>query len=146
VSGTSAGASQSGDYDWPYQRDGTSPPAEDHEIDGLQNELGVSLPADMRAFYRFSNGFNGEFDHRGNYARIHSLAEVVSSTTGYDVAQQLGLTIIGDNGGGYAFALDHAVDPPRYVGLSLLAADRSELKELGGTFQEFLASLAAGET
>ena len=146
MSGTSAGASQGGDYDWPYRRDGTSPPAEDHEIDSLQHELGVSLPADMRAFYRFSNGFNGEFDRRGNYARIHSLAEALSSTTGYDVAAQLGLTLIGDNGGGYAFALDHAVDPPRYVGLSLLAADRSELKELGGNFQEFLASLAAGET
>lgn len=146
MSGTSAGASESGDYDWPYRRDGTSPPAEDHEIDGLQRELGVSLPADMRAFYRFSNGFNGEFDRRGNYARIHCLAEVLSNTTGYAVAQQLGLTLIGDNGGSYAFALDHAVDPPRYVGLSLLAADRSELKELGGAFQEFLASLAAGDT
>jgi cell wall assembly regulator SMI1 len=138
--------SQGGDYEWPYRRDGTSPPAEGHEIDDLQHELGRSLPADMRAFYRFSNGFNGEFDQRGNYARIHSLADIWSSTTGYDVAAELGLTLIGDNGGGYAFALDHAVDPPRYVGLSLLAADRSELKELGRSFQEFLASLATGET
>ena len=134
------------DYDWPYSRDGTNPPAEDHEIDALEQALGVSLPADLRAFYRFSNGFNGEFDRRGNYARIHLLAEVLSSTTGYDVAAEFRLTLIGDNGGGYAFALDHAVDPPRYVGLSLLAADRSELNELGKSFSEFLASLAAGQT
>ena len=133
-------------YDWPYSRDGTNPPAEDHEIDALEQTLRVSLPPDLRAFYKFSNGFNGEFDRRGNYARIHPLAEVLSCTTGYDVAEKLGLTLIGDNGGGYAFALDHAVDPPRYVGLSLLAADRSELNELGDNFAEFLASLAAGQT
>ena len=132
-------------YDWPYRGDGTSPPAEDHEIDALQRALGVSLPADMREFYKFSDGFNGEFDRRGNYARVHPLAEVLSCTTGYDVARELGLTLIGDNGGGYAFALDHAFEPARYVGLSLLAADRSELKELGANFPEFLASLAAGQ-
>ena len=133
------------DYDWPYSDDGVNPPAEDHEIDALRRALGVSLPADMCAFYKFSNGFNGAFDRRGNYARIHPLTEILSSTTGYDVAGQLGLTLIGDNGGGYAFALDHAFEPPRYVGLSLLAADRSELKDLGANFSEFLASLAAGE-
>ena len=133
------------DYEWPYGGDGTNPPAEDHEIDALQRALGVSLPADMCDFYKFSDGFNGEFDRRGNYARIHPLAEILSSTTGYDVAGELGLTLIGDNGGGYAFAFDHAFEPPRYVGLSLLAGDRSELKELGTSFPEFLASLAAGQ-
>jgi cell wall assembly regulator SMI1 len=133
-------------YDWPYSRDGINPPAEDHEIDALEQALGVSLPADLRAFYKFSNGFNGELDRRRNYARIHPLAEVLSCTTGYDVAAELGLTLIGDNGGGYVFALDHAVEPPRYVGLSLLAADRSELNELGENFSEFLAKLAAGQT
>jgi cell wall assembly regulator SMI1 len=142
----SAEASQGREYAWPYGHDGTSPPAEAHEIDSLERALAVSLPADLRAFYRFSDGFNGVFDGRGNYARIHPLAEVLSSTTGYDVAAQLGLTLIGDNGGGYAFGLDHAVDPPRYVGLSLLAADRSEMKELGGNFAEFLALLAAGKS
>ena len=138
--------SHTSDYDWRYSAEGINPPAEDHEIDALQRALGVPLPADMRAFYRFSNGFNGEFDHRGHYGRIHSLAEVLSFTTGYNVAGQLSLTLIGDNGGGYSFALDHAIEPPRYVGLSLLTADRSELKELGGNFSEFLASLAAGQT
>ena len=134
------------DYDWPYSTDGTNPPAENHEIDALERALGVSLPADLRAFYKFSNGFNGELDRRGNYARIHPLAEVLSSTTGYDVAAEFRLTLIGDNGGGYVFALDYAVEPPRYVGLSLLAADKSELNALGENFSEFLASLAAGQT
>ena len=77
------------DYEWPYSRDGTNPPAEDHEIDASQGALGVSLPADLRAFYRFSDGFNGALDQRGHYARIHPLAEVLSCTTGYDVAEQL---------------------------------------------------------
>jgi cell wall assembly regulator SMI1 len=133
-------------YDWPYSRDGLNPPAENHEIDALEQALHISLPPDLRAFYKFSNGFNGELDRRKNYARIHPLAEVLSSTTGYDVAAELRLTLIGDNGGGYAFALDHAVDPPRYVGLSLLAADKSELTALGENFAEFLGKLAAGET
>ena len=133
-------------YDWPYTADGTNPPAEKHEIDALEHALGVSLPADLRAFYRFSNGFNGAFDCRGNYARIHPLAEILSSTTGYDVAAEFRLTLIGDNGGGYVFALDHAAEPPRYVGLSLLASDRSELTALGENFSEFLTNLAAGQT
>lgn len=142
----SAGASHRSDYDWPYSGEGTKPPAEEHEVEGLQQALGVSLPTDMRAFYQFSNGFNGEFDGRGNYARLHSLKEILSCTTGYDVARELGLVLIGDNGGGYAFALDRAVEPPRYVGLSLLAGDRSELNELGRDFSAFLSSLAAGQT
>jgi len=132
------------EYVWPYSADGLNPPAEDDEIDALQRALGVSLPADLRAFYTFSDGFNGEFDRRGNYARIHPLAEVLSCTTGYDVAGQLGLLLIGDNGGEYAFALDQRAKPPRYVGLPLHAADRSELKELGANFSELLAALAAG--
>ena len=69
-------------YEWRYSRDGTGPPAEDREIDALEQALGVSLPADLRAFYEFSNGFNGEFDGRANYARIHPLAEVLSCITG----------------------------------------------------------------
>lgn len=133
-------------YHWPYTTDGTNPPAENHEIDALEHALGVSLPPDLRAFYQFSNGFNGEFDHRRNYARIHPLAEVLSATTGYDMAAEFRLTLIGDNGGGYVFALDHAAEPPRYVGLSLLAAARHELNELGENFAEFLAKLAAGQT
>ena len=84
-----------------------------------------------------NNARADEFDRRRNYARIHPPAEILSATTGYDVAAAFRLTLIGDNGGGYVFALDHAVEPPRYVGLSLLAADRSELNALGENFRSF---------
>jgi cell wall assembly regulator SMI1 len=133
-------------YHWPYTTDGTNPPADPHEIDALEQALNISLPTDLRAFYKFSNGFNGELDHRKNYARIHPLAEILSATTGYDVAAEFRLTLIGDNGGNYVFALDHTTDQPRYIALSLLAAARDELTELGKNFSEFLASLAAGQT
>jgi cell wall assembly regulator SMI1 len=117
-----------------------------HDDSGKERALKISLPADLRAFYLFSDGFNGALDARGHYARLHPLSEVLSATTGYDVASELHLTLIGDKSGDYAFALDHAVAPPRYVGLPLAAAERSELTELDRNFPEFLASLAAGRS
>lgn len=134
-------------FEWRYASDGTNPPAERSAIDALQDRLGVDLPEDLRAFFRISNGFNGVLDRRGNYARLFSVQEVLSATTGYDVVSGLGqLVLIGDNGGEYFFALDYSISPPTYVGLPLFAESRDEFTLLGRNFAAFVGSLAAGRT
>ena len=132
-------------FEWRYASDGTNPPAEQSAIDALEDGLGVDLTEELRAFFRISNGFNGVFDRRGHYARLFSLSEVLSATTGYDVVRSLGqLVLLGDNGGDYFFALDYSANPPTYVGLSLFAESRDAFTSLGSNFAEFVEALAAG--
>lgn len=118
-----------------------SAPASAAEIAAAESAVGVIFPDDLRAFYLVTNGYNGDIG--GRYVRLHRLADVVSCTTGYDVARASGLVLIGDNGGDYGFALDCASQPPVYVGLPLAAARRDEFEPLGSSFEAFVAALGA---
>jgi hypothetical protein len=128
-------------FTWPYSVDGTNPPATIQDIEAAERALGVKLPADLCDFYLFSNGFNGVLDERGAYVRLHSLSELISATTGYAVATQFELVLIGDNGGDYGFALDLASSALRYVELPLAASSGKDIIVLGDTFAAFLTAL-----
>jgi len=119
--------------------DGMNAPASAVEITSAETAVGVTFPDDLRAFYLTTDGYNGDIGERT--VRLHRLADVVSCTTGYDVAREFGLVLIGDNGGDYGFALDCASEPPAYVGLPLAAARREAFELLGTSFEEFAAAL-----
>lgn len=119
---------------------GMNAPASAAEITAVETAVGVTFPADLRAFYLVTNGYDGDIGER--YVRLHRLADVVSCTTGYDVARELGLVLIGDNGGDYGFALDRAAEPLAYVGLPLAASGREAFELLGASFEEFVAALS----
>jgi hypothetical protein len=122
---------------------GMNPPASAAEIAMAERQVGVTLPDDLRAFYLATNGYNGDIGKR--YVRLHPLTDLVSCTTGYDVAREFELVLIGDNGGDYGFALDRASEPPAYVGLPLAAARRDEVMVLGTSFEAFLAALGPAD-
>lgn len=119
-------------------RSGLNAPARASDIAAAEAALDAKFPSDLCDFYLYSNGFNGAIGMNQRYLRLHPLVGVVSTTTGYDVAGELGLILIGDNGGDYGYALRRSAGLIEYVGLSSLSACLDELNFMGRTFDEFL--------
>jgi SMI1 / KNR4 family (SUKH-1) len=133
---------------WRYAFEGLGSPATAQDIASLEAELGVALPNDLRAFYRHANGFDGHLvaGREKSYVRLFTLADVSAYTFGYDIVRDLGgLVLIGGNAGPTAYALDYSVATALYVSVPFMAASRSELRFLGGSFGAFVEALAAGE-
>lgn len=126
-------------YPWPFPMSGLNPPAPPEGIDQAEEEIGLRLPADLREFYAFSNGFDGDLDAGKAYLHINDLEELVALSTGYDACVDLGgLIIFAGTGGNHVYVVDTLRDPPVYAGLSLFASDRSEMAILGDSFGAFL--------
>ena len=103
--------------------------------------LGVALPADYRAFLLQSNGYDGPVGGGADVA-FWPIDVVVSSTTGYDGAEELGLVLIGSNGGPTAYGFDHG---GLFVSVPFMPMVAREVRVIGVTWAEFLQALAAGE-
>ena len=109
-------------------------------IANCESHLGITLPADLRAFYQISDGFN---DDVGNgYLVIWSLEEL-SRADGYEIfifdTQRF---LFGSNGGPTAYAfIDGA-----YVSVPFVAAGKwqDELILLSTSFNGFISEIAAG--
>lgn len=127
---------------WPFARSGFNPPASSLDIDEAEAAVGLRFPDDLRAFYAFSNGFDGDLDHGSVYLHINDLEELVALSTGYDACVDIGgLIIFAGTGGNHVYVVDTMRDPPVYGGLSLFASHRSEMDILGDSFEAFLKAM-----
>lgn len=119
-----------------------SPGATPDAIAGAERALGIILPAEYRAFLRFSDGYNGEID--GHYLVLWGTEALVNLASGYHLLppneQQV---LIGSNGGPTAFALLDG----RFVSLPFVFAGPldSEIRVLADDFAGFLQAIGAGE-
>ncbi len=130
-------------YPWPFARSGLNPPAHPHDIDETEEAIGLRLPPDLRAFYTFANGFDGDLNGGGAYLHINDLEELAALSTGYDACVDIGgLIIFAGKGGNHVYVVDTLREPPIYGGLSLFASHRSEMAILADTFDGFLRAVA----
>jgi hypothetical protein len=132
---------------WPYATDDLAPPAAEAAIAAAEVAIGLRFPDDLRAFYRFSDGFEGwlDPDAPGSYVRILPVAEAASRSTGYESAVRLGpMILFGDDAGAFGYGWDPRSAPRPYVTLPLAAPARAEITQLAADFAGFLAVMAAG--
>ena len=128
-----------------FSEDDLQSPASEAEISRSEKELGFGLPKDYREFLLQSDGYNGYIGDKG-YAQLWSVGELASNNTGYNVGDRVSdLTLIGSNGGPTAYGIDFHDGRVSFVSIPFVPMQRNEIRRLGGTFAEFIASLASGE-
>ena len=128
-----------------FRDDDLRSPVPDTELSQLEKDLGFELPADYREFLLLSDGYNGYVGAKG-YVHLWSIRELTSYNEGYEVRSNVpDLTLIGSNGGPTAYGIDRHEGRVSFVSIPFAPMARDEIRQLGGTFVEFLAALSAGE-
>ncbi|MGN7967421.1 SMI1/KNR4 family protein [Microbacterium sp. 22179] len=112
------------------------------DIERIERAIGIALPADFVQFLLVGDGYGGPVGNTGNDVYLWTGDEIIAG--GYDGPRDAGVVLIGSNGGSTGFGIINA-DRTRFVSIPLASDDLDEIRELGGTFEEFLRAIADGE-
>jgi hypothetical protein len=120
------------------------PPAEEATVAAIEDELGFKLPTDYRSFLLRSNGFSIDKDPDVPDLRLHEIETIVDTSYGYDVdVRNDQFVLIGNDGGGFAYAIDFRFATLFFVGLSYLEGRRGFVY-LGENLDAFIEHLING--
>lgn len=120
------------------------PPAEEAAVAAIEDELGFDLPTDYRSFLLRSNGFSIDKDPDVPDLRLHEIETIVDTSYGYDVdVRNDQFVLIGNDGGGFAYAIDFRFATLFFVGLSYLEGRRGFVY-LGENLDAFIERLVNG--
>lgn len=115
-----------------------NPPATEAQIAAAEARLGISLPADYRAFLLTSNGFEGEV---GEWVVILDPVEDIYQNTQDNCAEFFPWAVyLGTNGNLEMFLLDKRSTPYQF-GLMPAIGGEEDFIPLGDTFEGFLKRL-----
>jgi SMI1/KNR4 family protein SUKH-1 len=115
--------------------------AEIGAIEAAEIAMGMTLPADYRAFLAFSDGYDGDVGE--HFLVLWGTGELPSLATGYEVLPPQRGVLLGSNAGPTAYGYWDG----RYISVPFVAAGdvEAEIRVLGDDFDQFLAAIAAGE-
>lgn len=121
---------------------GTEPVSSFDEVDRIETQLRVHLPADFKYFYQwFSNGGEGQLP-RG-YLRIYAIEELLGLQGAYGVTSIKPSLFMFAGNGSDGFALDtsrnRACATYPVVEFGLGCRDPGEVEDRGDNLREFLA-------
>lgn len=121
-------------------------PAQDGVIRRVESQLGVPLPADYVEFLVRPNGGEGPIGESG-YLTLWPAEELSQLNKDYCVQEFApGLTLMGSDGGGNAYAIDTREGAPHFVSVPFIGMDLDTVSKCGdGTFGGFIASVTATE-
>jgi hypothetical protein len=117
------------------------PGAEIGAIEAAEAAMGMTLPADYRAFLAFSDGYDGDVGE--HYLMLWGTGQLPALATGYEVLPPQRGLLLGSNGGPTAYGYWDG----SYISVPFVAAGdvEAEIRVLGADFEQFLAAIAAGE-
>jgi hypothetical protein len=117
------------------------PPTDADSIRRLEAEAGFRLPEDYADFLKKSDGGEG-FIGRA-YVIFWSAGELLELNRAYEVDQFApGLFLFGSDGGGEGFAFDRRSDGRPIVSVPFVGMELEVAKDMGNSFEEFLANLS----
>src|SRR5882724_1878542 len=123
-------------------RFGKNPPASATDIDAVERQLEVPLPADYRAFLMFTDGGEG-FIGTDSYAQLWKVGDLVQFNREYEVEQCApGLLLFGSSGGGEGFAFDLRDASQPVVSVPFIVMDLKVLIPFCATLDEFLENIS----
>lgn len=115
-------------------------PAEENAVKEAEEALGVKFPGDYRDFLLETNGAEGYAGFY--YVVLWTADDLAEMNEAYEVSELApGLTLIGTEGGGIAYAFDMNDAGKPVVEVPLIGMGLSEVKFLADTFEEFLDRL-----
>jgi len=116
----------------------------DSEISAAERALGLTLPADYKAFLLETNGVEG-FVSPEAYLILWAVLDVPSLNEAYAVQESLpGVTLIGTDGGdtGYGFKLREG--HVEYVSTPLVGMEAVALRVMGLSFEQLVVRIRDG--
>lgn len=121
-----------------------SAPANQADIENLQNTFKISLPDDYKYFLYCSDGLQG---HLGTlYLSLWSVNDILRLNALYAIQNRLGKNTlgIGTDGGDYCFLIDNSNGKSNLMVVPLNALDNDEKKYLSDNFTDGLLNIANG--
>ena len=118
--------------------------ASDEALDAAQEQLGITFPAYYREVMLQTDG--GEADFGASWLVLNSLESMLDRNLDKDLMQYFpGLTFLGSDGGGEAYARDWRARPGSLYLVTPFSGNFEEDSIPGGnTFEEFLSILHRG--
>jgi SMI1 / KNR4 family (SUKH-1) len=119
-----------------------NPPADPAAIAAAEHGLGHSLPGEYMEFLRVTNGAEGPIGTQG-YLQLWRVEELVPLNEAYEVATFApGLLLFGSDGGGSGYGFDTETTGG-VVEVPFVGMNRTEIRPIADTFNEYLKHLAA---
>jgi cell wall assembly regulator SMI1 len=115
------------------------PGATSTDIARCEEQLGLTLPADLVALLRAADGGEGFVGEE--YLRLWGTQELAANYDGYRVAEFPGYLPFATNGGGESFGYDLRGSSPKIVMVPFLF-EWDAAVEMGGSIREFLERAA----
>jgi len=117
--------------------EGRRGPAEPSSIADTEEKLGITFPADLRAFLLQTDGYEGWIGE--NYAQLYRATDISESQLSYFDEDAPGFVMIGSNGAGEAFGYDTRSSPWRMVMMPMIGMEWDVAIPIGVSFADFLA-------
>ncbi len=120
------------------------PGVEPQRISDAEAAVGMSLPQDYRSLLEETDGFEGFLDSNDEvFLSFWSVADIPELNAGYAVGEFLpGVVLLGTDGGDTGYGFTTRDGQPRYVAVPLVGMSPETLKEVSGSFDEFLSGLS----
>jgi cell wall assembly regulator SMI1 len=115
------------------------PGASEEAIQGVERELGLTLPPDYREFLVECDGIEGFIDSEA-YIELWAVDEIAALNKGYAVREFLPHTILlGTSGGGTAYGF--MLTTGKYVSVPFVPMDPDEVVSIGNKLTEALEDI-----
>lgn len=120
----------------------SQPGASEGALEQLAQSLGAPLPADYRAFLRYSNGGEG-FIGRNDYLRFYTAENLLEINQAYEIDQYLpGFLLVGSNTIGDAICLRPPLAEGQVMQVPFIPLRRDYAEPGESSFGDFLTRLA----
>ena len=114
----------------------------EQDVLSINNEYGIELPQDYRAFLTSQGGGEGFIGKQ--YLRLWHAHELIPFNREYQVQEYApGLLLFGSNGGGEGFAFDLRKQCRDIVMVPFIGMELKHAKSISQTFTDFLKRLKA---
>ena len=106
----------------------------------MPDDIGLGNYGDVLKWHNGIEGFVGPTE----YLMLWSVEQIPTLNAGYQVGDFApGILLVGSDGGGNAYGIDKSTG--KFGSVPFVGMSRSGFKEMGATFEEFLANLAGSQ-